>query len=158
MGKKQTTRDTKFMATWDVPYQPGILKAIGYKNGKEIASSQLQTARKVSKIKLSADRTTIKADGQDLSYITVELTDANGIRSPRAENLVKFKVEGGTILGVGNANPISLESYQLPQRKAWRGRCLVIVKSLEKAGTITLTASVEGLPSSKLIIATIINK
>jgi beta-galactosidase len=111
----------------------------------------LQTTKGASKIKLCADRSTIKADGQDLSYITVELTDANGLRDPKAENLVKFKIKGGTIVGVGNANPVSLESYQLPQRKAWQGRCLVIVKS-ERSGNITLTASANGLQASKLII------
>lgn len=152
LGKKQTTRDTKFTATWQVPYQAGDIKAIGYTNGKQIASSQLQTAIQTAKIKLSADRSTIKADVQDLSYITVELVDANGVRNPKGENLVKFKVEGGTIVGVGNANPVSLESYQLPQRKAWQGRCLVIVKSTEKPGNITLTASADGLPLTKLII------
>ena len=154
LGKRQTSRDTKFMATWQVAYQPGVLKAIGYTKGKQMASSQLQTAKQVSKIKLSADRSTIKADGQDLSYITVELTDANGIRDPKAENLLKFKIEGGTIIGVGNANPVSLESYQLPQRKAWQGRCLVIVKSHDKAGKITLTVSASGLQSSKFFITT----
>jgi beta-galactosidase len=152
LGKKQTNRDTKFTATWQVPYRSGILAAVGYSNGKEITSSELQTAGPVSKIKLSADRTGIKANGQDLSYITVELTDANGTRNPKAENLIRFKTEGGAIAGVGNANPVSLESYQLPQRKAWQGRCLVIVRSLETTGTITLTASVDGLPSSKIVI------
>jgi beta-galactosidase len=156
LGKRQTSRDTKFIATWQVAYHPGILKAIGYTKGKQMASSQLQTAKQVSKIKLSADRSTIKADGQDLSYITVELTDANGIRSPKAENLVKFKIEGGAIVGVGNANPVSLESYQLSQRKAWQGRCLVIVKSLAgKTGSITLTASANGVPSSKHVITAV---
>jgi len=154
LGKRQTSRDTKFMATWQVTYHPGILKAVGYANGKQITSSQLQTAKQISKIKLSADRSTIKADGQDLSYITVELTDVSGVRNPKAEHLVKFKIDGGTIVGVGNANPVSLESYQLPQRKAWQGRCLVIVRSTGKAGKITLTASASGLQSSKLIIAT----
>jgi beta-galactosidase len=152
LGKRQTNRGTRFIATWQVPYRPGVLKAVGYTKGKQTALSQLQTAKQVSKIKLSADRSTIKADGQDLSYITVELTDANGIRNPKAGNLVKFKMEGGTIVGVGNANPVSLESYQLPQRKAWHGRCLVIVKSPAKAGKITLTASVSGIQSSKLVI------
>jgi beta-galactosidase len=156
LGKRQTSRDTKFIATWQVAYHPGILKAIGYTKAKQMASSQLQTAKQVSKIKLSADRSTIKADGQDLSYITVELTDANGLRSPKAENLVKFKIEGGTIVGVGNANPVSLESYQLSQRKAWQGRCLVIVKSLAgKTGSITLTASANGVPSSKHVITAV---
>ena len=154
LGKKQTNRDTKFMAAWQIPYQPGILKAVGYANSKAIASSQLQTAKQVSKIKLSADRSTIKANGQDLSYITVELTDANGTRNPKAENLLKFRIEGGIIVGVGNANPVSLESYQLPQRKAWQGRCLVIVKSYDKAGKIILTASATGLQSSKTVITT----
>jgi beta-galactosidase len=152
LGKKKTNRDSKFTATWQVPYQSGILKAIGYANGKEVATSQLQTARQTSKLKLSADRSTIKADGQDLSYITVELIDANGVRNPKAENLVKLKVEGGTIVGVGNANPMSLESYQLSQRKAWLGRCLVIVKSSEKAGNIKLTASTVGLQEQQIII------
>jgi beta-galactosidase len=153
LGKKQTNRNTKFTASWQVPYQPGILKAIGYTNGKQVNSSQLQTAKQVSKLKLTVDRSEIKANGQDLSYVTVELVDANGIRNPKAENLVKFKADGGTIIGVGNANPVSLESYQLPQRKAWQGRCLVIVRSTEKAGIITLTASVDGMPSSKVIIS-----
>jgi beta-galactosidase len=153
LGKRQTSRDTKFMSTWQVAYQAGILMAVGYTNGKQVTSSQLQTAKQASKIKLSADRSTIKADGRDLSYVTVELTDANGIRNPKAENLLRFKVEGGTIVGVGNANPVSLESYQLPQRKAWQGRCLVIVRSSPQTGKITLTASANGLPSSKLIIS-----
>lgn len=152
LGKKQTNRNSKFTANWNVPYQAGILKTIGYTNGKEVASSQLQTAKQVSKIKLSPDRSVIKADGQDLSYITVELVDVSGVRNPKAENLVKFKVEGGTIAGVGNANPMSLESYQLPQRKAWQGRCLVIVKSPNKPGNIRLTASAAGLQEQQLII------
>jgi beta-galactosidase len=152
LGKKLTNRDSKFTATWNVPYQAGILKTVGYTNGKAVASSQLQTAKQVSKIKLSPDRSVINANGQDLSYVTVELVDANGVRNPKAENLVKFKVEGGTIVGVGNANPMSLESYQLPQRKAWQGRCLVIVKSSEKAGNIKLTASTAGLQEQQIII------
>src|SRR5688572_326592 len=153
LGKKQTNRDTKFTATWQLPYKAGILKTIGYTNGKQVASSQLQTAKQPVKIKLSADRSIIKADGQDLSYITVELVDANGVRNPKAENLVKFKIDGpGTIVGVGNANPVSLESYQLQQRKAWQGRCLVIIRSTQNSGNINLTVTVDGMPSSKLVI------
>jgi len=154
LGRKPTNRATKFTATWQVPYHAGSLKAVGYTNGKQVASSQLQTAQRPGKIKLSADRSTIKANGQDLSYITVELIDASGVRNPRAENLIKFAVQGGTVAGVGNANPVSLESYQLPRRKAWQGRCLVIVKSTNKKGNITLTASSDGLPSSRIVIQT----
>lgn len=155
MGKKQTNRDTEFTATWQVPYQAGILKTIGYTNGKQVVSSQLQTAKQPVKIKLSADRSTIKADAQDLSYVTVELIDVNGVRNPKAENLIKFKIDGpGKIVGVGNANPVSLESYQLPQRKAWQGRCLVIIRSTQNSGNINLTVTADGIPSSKLVINT----
>ena len=101
----------------------------------------------------TADRTRIKADGQDLSYITVELHDAEGVRHPKADNLVMFEIEGpGTIAGVGNADPKSTESYQQHKRKAWQGRCLVIVKAEKEAGDIVLTASATGLQPARIVI------
>ena len=134
------------MASWNVPYEKGVLKAVGYDSrNKIINSAQLITASNPAIIKLTADRTTIKANNQDLSYVTVELLDAKGNLNPTAENLVQFKIDGlGTIAGVGNANPVSLESYQKPQRKAWNGRCLVIIKSQASTGVIKLTASSAG--------------
>jgi beta-galactosidase len=153
LGKQKTNRTTEFTAQWKVHFQAGELKAIGYKVSKKIATSILETTGEPAEIRLSADSTTIMANGQDLSYITIELVDAKGKRNPKAENLVKFAIEGpGKIVGVGNANPVSLESYQLPQRKAWQGRCLVIVRSTDKAGNIVLTASAAGLKSSKVTI------
>jgi beta-galactosidase len=113
----------------------------------------LRTAEKPSTIKLTADKTILKADGEDLSYITVELVDAKGYRNPKAENLVKFQIEGaGTIVGVGNANPVSLESYLRAQRKAWKGRCLVIVKSKKEAGSIKLKVIVDGIGTAQTMI------
>ncbi len=149
LGKKPTNRTTKFMANWNVPYQEGELRAIGYNKGKQVNSAVLRTAGEPTQIKLTADRQSIIADGQDLAYITVQLVDGNGIPDPKAENLVKFEIEGpGSIVGVGNANPVSLESYVLPQRKAWQGRCMVIVKSNDQKGKIVLKASAEGLVST----------
>jgi len=151
MGRKPTNRSTKYIAVWQVPYQPGILRAIGYSGKKKAGLSELKSAGDPVNISLSADRTNIRADGQDLSYITVELTDANGIRNPKAENLVTFEIDGpGSIVAVGNANPVSLESYQLPQRKAWHGRCMVIVKSGAMPGEITIKASSPGFKSAGL--------
>ena len=126
-----TDRSTKYMTSWNVPYQKGVLKAVGYDSrNKIINSAQLITASIPETIKLAADRSTIHANNQDLTYVTVELLDAKGNLNPTAENLVQFKIDGpGTIAGVGNANPVSLESYEEPQRKAWRGKCLVIIKS-----------------------------
>ena len=154
LGKKKTDRSTKFMASWMVPYHEGVLKAVGYDaNNQVINSSSLATASSPEKIKLSADRTTIKADNEDLSYVTVELLDAKGNINPLAENLVKFEISGpGTIVGVGNANPVSLESYQAPQRKAWQGRCLVVIKSGKSVGQIKLKATSDGLKTASVNI------
>ena len=155
LGKKETNRAAKFMATWNVPYQAGELKAVGYDGDKKVNTSVLRTADAPAQIKLSADRTKLKANNQDLSYITVELTDAKGNLNPRANNLVHFKVTGpGTIVGVGNANPTSVESDQLPQRKAWRGKCLVIIKSTGKPGEITLNASADKLTGKTVLLHT----
>lgn len=149
LGIKSTNRATKFIASWMVPYQAGELKAIGYTGDKMVQTSILRTADKPVKIKMTADNTQLKADGQDLSYITVELTDSKGRVNPNAANLVNFSVTGDAqIVGVGNGNPMSLESCQLPQRKAWKGKCLVIVKTGKKPGKITVTAQSAGLASS----------
>ena len=151
LGRKKTDRSTEFMAKWDVPYQSGELKAVGYRDGKVIKSDILRTAGTATAIKLTADKTKLAADGEDLSYVTVELTDSKGLLNPKAENLVKFSLTGeGTIVGVGNANPVSLESYQSPQRKAWRGKCLVIVKTKKNAGNIRLIATSNRVKSSEI--------
>jgi beta-galactosidase len=145
LGKKKTNRTTE--------YKAGEIKAIGYRRRKKVNSAILKTAGDVSSIKLTSDRNVIKSDNQDLSYITVELVDTEGIRNHKAENLLKFGTDGpGTIVGVGNANPVSIESCQLPQRKAWQGRCLVIIKSENQPGNINLKVLSEGLPLSEITI------
>ena len=153
LGRKPTDRSTRFMATWQVPYQAGVLKAVGYDAGRQVGSSELRTAEAPARINLSADRARIAADGQDLSYVTVELVDARGVRNPKAENMVRFAVEGpASIVAVANANPVSTESYQQPRRRAWRGRCLLVVKSDRRAGRINVRATAEGLAPATLVI------
>jgi beta-galactosidase len=151
LGRKPTNRSTEFKNAWSVPYEAGTLKAIGYRDGKEVNSATLNSAGQPNQIKLSADRTNIIADNQDLSYVTVELLDQNGVRNPLAENRLDFSVDGpGQIIAVANGNPMSTESYQGRQRKAWQGRCLVIVKATKQQGTITLNANASGLPTASL--------
>lgn len=156
LGKKDTNRQTKQIAKWQVPYKSGTLKAVGFDDSKEAAASELRTADEPTQLRLSADRTEIKAGRQDLSYITVELLDAKGTRHPKADNMVKFEIEGpGSILAVGSSNPMSTESFTLPRRKAYQGRCLVVLKSAQKAGVITLTAKAQGLESASAEITSI---
>jgi beta-galactosidase len=156
LGKMKTDRATEFKATWNVPYQAGELKAVGYTGKKQVNTAIIRTAAEPAQIKMSADRNVIKADGQDLSYVTVELVDDNGIRNPKAENPVKFEIEGqGKIIGTGNANPVSLESYTAPERKAWQGRCLVVIKSDHVEGKMILRASSPGLTPATIVISSI---
>ncbi|RXK87276.1 glycoside hydrolase family 2 TIM barrel-domain containing protein [Filimonas effusa] len=153
LGKKASDTASHYKLSWEVPYAKGELSVKGYAGGKQVAFSSLKTAGEVKKLKVIADRNVLKADGQDLSYIEVDLVDANGVRQPQAENLVKFELQGpGTIVAVGNARPESIESYQLPQRQAWRGRCMVIVKTAKKAGKITLNARVDGIPVGSVVL------
>ena len=113
----------------------------------------LETAEAPEMIRLTADRSTIKADGQDLSFIRVELTDANGILNPVAGEQVYFEVTGaGEMAAVGSADPTSVESFQLPHRKSWRGRCLLIVRAGNKKGELKIKARVDGLPEASLVI------
>jgi beta-galactosidase len=153
LGKKITGLLSEYKALWKVPFEPGTLKAVGFDGKKQVAISELHTAGEAVQIRLSADRNRIKPDGQDLSYVTVELIDKDGIRNPKSENEISFVIEGpGSIAGVGNANPVSLESYQLPQRKAWHGRCMVVIKADTSAGKIFLNANSAGLKSARLEI------
>ncbi len=153
IGTKVTSRETEFKAPWNLAYVPGILKAVGYINGTISAEWILQTAGKASTIHLSADRETIKSDGKDLCYVTVKITDKNGILDPHSDDLVHFTIKGeGKIVGVGNSNPQSVESFQQPCRKAYEGKCLVIIQSSGNPGQITLEASGKKLKPDKIMI------
>lgn len=140
---------------WKVNYEPGVLKAVSRKNGKTVISREIKTAGKPVKIELSADRSRIKADGKDLSFITVRILDAEGNLVPDADNLVKFKVSGeGFIAGVDNGYQASMESFKAPYRKAFKGMCLAIIQSTEKSGKITLQATADGLQTTSITINT----
>lgn len=151
LGKKQTNRSTEFKAIWNVPYNAGEIKVIGYSGIEKVNTASISTAEKPTQIKLSADRNNVNADGQDLSYVTIELLDNKGNRNPKADDELNFSITGpGVIEAVGNANPMSLESYQLPTRKAWQGRAMVIIRSTEKEGIITVTVSSKNLQQQKI--------
>lgn len=130
---------------WSVPFEPGTLSAISRKNGKKILQKTIKTAGAPAAIKLVADRRILHARQEDLSFITVQVTDAEGNLVPDAENLVSFELSGPAMLaGVENGNPASAESSKVAYRKAYKGLCLAIVKSSDR-GSIRLTAKSPGL-------------
>jgi beta-galactosidase len=153
IGEKPTTRAEKFKANFTVPYAPGSLKAVAVQAGKPVAESVLRTVGAPAQVRLTADRAAIRADGQDLSFITVEAVDANGRPDPNADQDVTFTLSGaGAIAAVGNADLMSEEPYVGNRRKLFRGKALVVVRSGKTAGPLTLSASAPGLKPATLTI------
>jgi beta-galactosidase len=140
---------------WQVPFTPGTLKAVSRTGGKEVLVKEIKTAGAPAKLVVSADRSVIKADGSDLSFVTIDVVDANGVIVPNADNLVKFQLEGpGAIIGVDNGDPVSHESFKAPFRKAFHGKCLVVIQAGETSGSVKLNVSSEGLPAAVVEITT----
>ena len=138
---------------WRIPFQPGTLKAISRKNGKTVLESEIKTAGNASNLKLTADRSTIKADGNDLSFVTVDILDSKGVLVPNANNEINFSLKGnGKIVGVCSGDPVSHESYKGSKHTALNGKCLVVIQSGKKTGRLELTAKANGLKQSTVVI------
>jgi len=136
----------RFHAMWRVKYQPGTIKAISRKEGKTVLEKVINTAGNPAKIELTADRTNLKADGKDLSFITIKVQDEAGNMVPDAANLINFKVNGnGFVAGVDNGLQTSMESFKANFRKAFNGMCLLIVQTDKRSGAIDIEATSEGL-------------
>ena len=136
--------------SWDVPYEPGILKVVGRKNGK-IVSEEVRTTSKPSAIRLSVDRKEIDADAHDIVNVKVEIVDENGLVVPDANNLIEFKVEGeGTLIGTDNGNSRDKTQMKSKQRNAFNGLALAVIQSTEKSGNIRLTVVSVGLKDAVL--------
>lgn len=145
----------EYRLRWDdTLYQPGTLQVVAYKNGQPWAEAQTETTGPAARIDLQADRTQLKANGTDLAFITVAITDNAGRTVPRSNPQVDFEIEGpGEIIAVGNGNPVSHESFQAHQRRAFNGLCLIVVRThKEHPGTIQLTATADGLKGSTIQI------
>jgi len=153
LGEKKFSDTKDLHLEWKVLYTPGTLEAVAKNNGKIVCTDEVQTAGAPAKIILVPDRTEISADGEDLSYIKVEIVDKDGRVCPNADNLVKFKIKGeGVIAGVGNGNSVSHEHFKASERKALHGLCLAVVQSKCQRGAIHLYAESEGLQAAKVFI------
>jgi beta-galactosidase len=160
-GKSQGRRKKgagQYRLRWDeVVYTPGTLKVVTYKSGAKWATAEMKTAGQPSRLKLEPDREKIRADGRDLSFVTVTVTDKAGLSSPRADNRIHFEIGGpGEIVATDNGDPTSFEPFQSSDRKAFNALCLVIVRGKSgQPGTIKLTARSDGLEIGTVSIKTI---
>jgi len=151
IGEKATGRSEEFKALFTVPYAPGTLKAVGMRGDRAVAESVLTTAGNPARLRLTADRTTLQAGGQDLSFVTVEAIDAEGRFQPNADQEVQFAITGpGAIAAVGNADGKDESPYQGDRRKLFQGRALVVVRTQGQSGAIQLTAKTAGLAGNVL--------
>ncbi|NDV56912.1 glycoside hydrolase family 2 TIM barrel-domain containing protein [Bacteroides sp. 519] len=142
-GIKSKAKD-EFHVSWRVTYAPGTVKVVARKNGIQVGLKEIHTAGAPAKLRLTADRTKIQSDGKDLSFVTVEILDANGNLCPNANDLVKFEVNGPAfIAGVDNGSQTSLESFKAPQREAFYGKCLVVLQNNGEKASIKLKATAE---------------
>jgi len=155
LGRKKKVPGEYRLRWDDVRYTPGELRVVAYKAGQRWAEDVQRTAGAPAKIALTPDRATFRADGADLVYVTVDLTDAAGVLAPRAGNLVRFSLQGpGEIVGTDNGNPISFESFQAPERRVFNGRAVVIVRSRAgQPGTLVLRAESAGLATREISLA-----
>jgi beta-galactosidase len=141
---------------WKVPYQPGVLQARGMRNGAVLLTAKRETTGSSHAIRLSADRTEINADDEDIAILKVEVLDEQGRLVPTASDLISFRIEGnGTLLGVGNGDPNCQQSDVEPRRSVFNGLAQVIVQSSMKAGSISVEAYTENWPGPRLVPATL---
>jgi beta-galactosidase len=154
VGEQTVDQGKSITATFEVPYAPGKLVARCYDDGKETASQTLETTGKPASIRLVADRNSIRADLNDLSYVRAEIIDSNGNIVPDADEiLVNFDVTGnGKVAGVGSGNPRDMSSFQQPGKKAYQGICLAIIRPETTPGKISVRATAEGLKEASLAI------
>ncbi len=150
----QEIPDSSITAGFQLPYVPGTLVAKGYINGKEVASTTIKTVGKPVAIRLKADKSNVKANGNELFYVAVEIVDEEGNVVPYVNDIeVNYSIKGeGVLAGVGNGNPTDISSFQQLKKKVYQGKGLVILRSNSKKGRMILEASAEELGSDSITI------
>ncbi|HEX8315471.1 MAG TPA: DUF4982 domain-containing protein, partial [Flavisolibacter sp.] len=150
---RRSKKEDDLHVKWRLPFSPGTVKAVSKKGGKIVLSKEIKTAGAPAKIILKADRSLIKGDGKDLSFITATIVDKDGNTVPTANNLIQYKITGeGFIAGVDSGDPVTHESFKGDKHTALNGLALAIIQSNGKKGAIRLTASAEGLQTSTVTI------
>jgi len=136
---------------WDLPYESGVIKAVGKIDGKIVCAEEIKTAGESFAIRLSTDNDSLNVDERDVANIKVEIVDSNGNVVPTADNLLEFSIEGeGNIIGIDSGSPIDHNSFKTMERKAYNGLCLAVVQSKQKEGSIKLVVKSKGLKEAAI--------
>jgi beta-galactosidase len=154
LGRKKKAQ-YEYRLRWDsVIYKPGVLRVVTYKNGKKWATDTVRTAGNAAKLQLTADRSRIKANGNDLSFITLRVTDSHGTTAPTANHEITFEITGpGEIVATDNGNAADLVAFPSKKRNAFMGLALVIVRAKAGSpGAITITAKSNGVTAAQMVI------
>lgn len=147
VGTKQVSRETEFKAVFSVPYKAGTLRA---EAGGE--SVTLKTAGEPARLRLTPDRTVMAADGQSLTFVTIEVLDKNGTLVPEAAIDCEATVKGaGTLLAFASADLKDTEPYTSPRVKTWKGRALLVIRSTQKKGSVNVSIK-SALPTASLTL------
>ena len=150
MGRRRKT-DSTLHVSWRVPFEQGVIRAVSLSRGREVLRREVRTAGKAVTMRLSADRTILKAGVRDLSFVKAELLDARGVVVPDGDRLIRFAVTGaGRLIGTDNGYQADTTSLTAPARMSWKGLSLAVVEAGDKQGNITIVASTNGLPNALL--------
>jgi beta-galactosidase len=153
VGSKALTEKDALVAEFTLPHSPGELKAVAYQGTSEIGTITFTTVGKAHKLKLTPDRSRLKASRDDLSYVMVQVVDRNGQPVPDAVVPVSFSVTGAAeIAAVGNANPKDVASFRKPRRDTFHGECVVVLRPQGKPGSIKVKAEAPGLENASVTL------
>ena len=141
-----------FRAVFTVPYAPGVLTAEAINADGEVAETfRIATAGEPKSIRLTADRSQLSADGQDLVYVTAELVDADGNVVPDADTEIEFAVAGkGDVIASGSGNMKDTRNYSSPRRHTYKGRAIAVVKAADSKGKVSVSAKAPALKSNRI--------
>ena len=153
IGEKPTTRAEEFKAVFTVPYAAGELKAVGLRSGRAVESFVLRTAGEAKKLRLRVDRKTLRADGQDLAFVSIEALDRRGVWQPHATTRVTVRVRGaGSLAGLASGDLTSFDSYAGTERTLYQGRALAVVRTSNRPGKIVVTVDSPGFEPSSITL------
>ena len=153
LGSQELTDSNNAVLNWKVPFEPGVLKAIAYKNGEKAAENILKTTGKPDRIILESDRSSIYADGKDIASVKVLVMDRDGNIVPYADNQVTINITGaGFNAGFGNGDNKNIEPYKDDNHQVYQGKARVFIQSNGQKGAIQIEVTSKELSTGKLSI------